>query len=280
MLEGNIEDSYMPVHFVILSVISGIIGLVLSGFTAYHLYLTSRNTTTIESFEKNRYLSPLRSHVTQRLHDLENATYANNDDHSLGEQLRDLGNTITEIHANALPGVLRPEEGEEVISPAQASLQRNIDVEAQREQRQYDEYLDERDSQRLPNAFNLGWRRNLRAVFGPSPLLWGLPICNSIGDGWHWEMNEKFKREREHLRREREREREQMARNGWDAQTAVAAPPASRGRDSPYANDVDSSNEDEEAGEANKLLKPNGYKNWNDVPDEMLASGRKGRIMK
>jgi hypothetical protein len=58
---GNIED-ITPVNWVLLVVISGIIGLVLSGFTIWHLLLTASNMTTIESLEKVRYNAPsLRS---------------------------------------------------------------------------------------------------------------------------------------------------------------------------------------------------------------------------
>jgi palmitoyltransferase len=277
------DGSAMPIHFVILTVISGIIGIVLTGFTSYHIYLSTRNTTTIESLEKTRYLSPLRTHVDQRLN--EQRTYANDEHHSLGEQLRDLGNKVTEIHANALPGILRPEEGEEMPSPATASLQRTMDIEAQRERQQYLDYLDERDSSRLPNAFNLGWRRNLLAIFGPKRLLWGLPICNSTGDGWQWEMSEEFKRERERLKREREtelnRQQNGTTGDGWESRQLAGPPPTGRRRNSQYANIVDSSDEeDEEDGGGRRLLKPNGYDNWNDVPDSMLVGGRKSGVMR
>jgi hypothetical protein len=204
----------MPAHFIVLSVISGIIGLVMSGFTAYHLYLTSRNRTTIESLENTKYLSPVRSQVSEQIN--QHHAYDQDEPHSFGEQLRDLGNTLTEIHANALPGVLRPEEGEERMSPAQNSLNRQLDwneYTRRREEQQYQEYLDEQDNEKLPNAFDLGWRRNLRAVFGPNKWLWAVPICNSTGDGWLWEQNEQWKRKCETLRQEREAEMQRQADN-------------------------------------------------------------------
>jgi hypothetical protein len=208
------DENLMPAHFIVLSVISGIIGLVLSGFTGYHLYLTSRNRTTIESLEKTKYLSPAKIQASQRIS--EHHAYDHNEPHSFGEQLRDLGNTLTEIHANALPGVLRPEEGEERMSPAQNSLNRQLDwneYARRREQQQYENYLDDRDNEKLPNAFDLGWRRNLQAVLGPNKWLWPLPICNSIGDGWQWEQNEQWKRQCEILRQERETEMQRQADN-------------------------------------------------------------------
>lgn len=54
---GQLDD-FAPVNWVLLAVISGIIGLVLSGFTTWHLILTSNNMTTIESLEKVRYTAP------------------------------------------------------------------------------------------------------------------------------------------------------------------------------------------------------------------------------
>lgn len=51
-------DDLTPVNWVLLAVISGIIGLVLTGFTIWHIVLTSKNMTTIESMEKVRYTAP------------------------------------------------------------------------------------------------------------------------------------------------------------------------------------------------------------------------------
>jgi hypothetical protein len=68
----------MPVNYILLSVLSGIIGLVISGFTAWHIHLTATGSTTIESLEKTRYLSPAQSH---------SRTYV---DDEAGEQMRDI----------------------------------------------------------------------------------------------------------------------------------------------------------------------------------------------
>lgn len=58
---GSMDD-LAPVNWILLIVVSGIIGLVLTGFTIWHLILTSKNMTTIESLEKVRYTVPyLRS---------------------------------------------------------------------------------------------------------------------------------------------------------------------------------------------------------------------------
>ena len=205
----------MPINYVLLCVISGIIGLVLTGFTIWHLSLAYRGQTTIECLEKTRYLSPLRK--TMRRQQFGKA----NGSQSYGQQL-------AEIHANAVPGVTGPEEGEEMISNedfegyprsnAQRSLQRDYGkMERSRERERYEDYLDEQDSEKLPSAFDLGWRRNLRHLFGPRPVFWWLPICNTSGDGWHWEPNPKWVEAREEIRKEREaqwEESEVRGRNG------------------------------------------------------------------
>jgi palmitoyltransferase len=80
------------------------------------------------------------------------------------------------------------------------------DVEEQRERDRYADYLDERDSEHLPNAFDLGWRRNAKQVFGSNPLLWWLPVCNSEGDGWTWEPSQKWLTASEDIKRRREAE--------------------------------------------------------------------------
>ena len=209
-------ESLMPINYVLLCVISGIIGLVLTGFTIWHLSLAFRGQTTIECLEKTRYLSPLRKSMRRQ-------QFGNgNGGQSYGQQL-------AEIHANTLPGVTRPEEGETILSngeleaapraKAQKSLQRDYsDIERSRERERYDDYLDEQDSEKLPSAFDLGWRRNLQHLFGDKPLAWGLPICNTSGDGWHWEPNPKWIEAREAIRKEREcqwQEDEDRGRHGY-----------------------------------------------------------------
>jgi len=159
--------------------------------------MSSQGRTTIETLEKTRYLNPLKKtmqHQQQR-HYLD----SNNEDQTLGERL-------VEIHANFAPGATRPEEGEEERrSPATRSLRGNwADIERQREHDRYEDYLDEQDSEKLPNAFDLGWKGNLRHLFGPNPWLWTLPVCNTTGDGWLWEASPKWLAASEQVARERE----------------------------------------------------------------------------
>lgn len=232
--DGQYTESFMPVNYVLLAVLSGIIGIVITGFTAWHLWLTVRGQTTIESLEKTRYLSPLKTTMKHKLNDRHYVEAQANGRASLGDQLR-------EIHANALPGVTRPEEGEAPSrsasrSPIPAHVQMSNGYsnphyqsyesrERQQNQDRYDSYLDERDNEQLPNAFDLGWKRNVEHVFGPSPLKWLVPICNTIGDGWSWEPSPKWLAARERIKQEREREeqiqkqRERAAGWGVDSPT-------------------------------------------------------------
>ncbi|KAK5162259.1 palmitoyltransferase for Vac8p [Recurvomyces mirabilis] len=223
--ESQMQEGLKVVNTILLAVLGGIIGLVLSGFTGWHIYLVMSGQTTIESLEKTRYLSPLKKSMEDQAH-------RNYVDQANGGDGPGIADQLKEIHANALPGVLRPEEGEEsqdpsrtntpdpahnryssTSSPAKDSLQRSYaSMEQQRERDRYSAYLDEVDSEKMPNAFNLGWKRNLLHVFGETPLLWWLPVCNTTGDGWQWEVTPKWYGARDDLARQRaQREREEQA---------------------------------------------------------------------
>lgn len=237
-------DTMLPVNVILMTIIGGIIGLVLTGFTVWHLSLAFRNLTTIEALEKTRYLSPLRKTLDR--HRLEHPPSgrapgeSGPGDQSFTERLQDFGNQIIAAHANAIPGVTRAEEGEERPSPsvpsrgygrpdgyfvdeehdqprtpAQQALYQNYgDLERQRERERYEEYLDEQDSEKMPNAFDLGWRRNLIQLFGKNPLLWAFPVCNSIGDGWYWEASSKFLEARGRVQHRRLQERSSQQYQG------------------------------------------------------------------
>ena len=238
-------ESFMPVNYVLLAVLSGIIGLVITGFTAWHLWLVVKGQTTIESLEKTRYLSPLKNTMRQNLNDRNYLDAQAEGRLSISDQLR-------EIHANALPGVTRPEEGETVArstsrspNPGQAPMSNGYSHpnnqsswayrERQQNQDRYDSYLDERDNENLPNAFDLGWKRNLGHVFGPSPLQWIIPTCTTTGDGWMWDPSPKWLAVRERIKREREAEeqlqkqRERAAGWGMDSPTEVESRRPTRG---------------------------------------------------
>jgi hypothetical protein len=228
--DSQYTETFMPINYVLLAVLSGIIGIVITGFTAWHLWLTVKGQTTIESLEKTRYLSPLKKTMK---HNLNDRNYLDAQAHgrlSISDQLR-------EIHANALPGVTRPEEGETPSrSPApdrtHSSTSNGFSHSYQHRERQqnqdrYDNYLDERDNEELPNAFDLGWRRNLEHVFGPSPLRWFIPLQSTIGDGWSWEASPKWLAARERIARNREVEEQQQKQReraaGWGVDSPTEA---------------------------------------------------------
>ena len=215
--ERYLED-LLPINVIVLAVISGTIGLVLTGFTSWHLYLCTRGITTIECLEKTRYLRAVRSRVERQRIEALHHPYNENAPHGVQERLQRAGGAVLEFHANAVPGATRLEEGEERFSPtaiqpslvpdqqlpyrrsetqnmtpAQSSLARTYaSHEADRERARYDDYLADQESSKLPNAFDLGWQRNLLHVFGPKWYLWGLPVTNTTGDGWRWELSPKW----------------------------------------------------------------------------------------
>ena len=200
--EGQTQDSLMPVNYVMLTVVSGIIGIVLAGFTGWHILLASRNQTTIECLEKTRYLSPLRKSM-QHQH-------------------------IPEDPDNQQPLELMA-NGEQ-RHPTYDAMQRA------RARQRYEEYLDEQDSEKLPSAFNLGWRRNFVHLFGPKKYLWAFPICNSTGDGWNWEPSLKWVAAREKLAREREEQRTREHRAGWGEPLSPEFPPQTEGAGRHYVS--------------------------------------------
>lgn len=206
-----------PINYALLCVVSGIIGIVIGAFTIWHLILAARGQTTIECLEKTRYLSPLRK--TLRNNNLQPGGHPN----GYGQQLLD-------VHANALPGITRPEEGEEIRHSVHDSRPVQLTyAEQERQQtiKRYENYMDEEDSEKMPNAFDLGWRRNYMHLFGPSPWLWAIPICNTTGDGWTWEASPKWLAARDRIRREREEQRAREVQAGWGAPESPGLMPTS-----------------------------------------------------
>ncbi|KAF3908678.1 hypothetical protein AA313_de0207186 [Arthrobotrys entomopaga] len=172
-------DTYLPINWVMLAVISGVVGIVVSGFSAYHFYLVFKGETTIESMEKTRYLSPLRKRTVP-------------------------------WGANLLGGSGNGSNGNGVMGPQALEM---------RERDRYNEFLIEVTSSQMPNAFDLGWKKNFVQVFGTSALLWFVPVRNSIGDGWTWETSQRWKDAQREMQDRRKREnaaeQERMRRAGW-----------------------------------------------------------------
>ncbi|KAN0069281.1 DHHC palmitoyltransferase domain containing protein [Elaphomyces granulatus] len=232
-------DAMLPVNVIMLAILGGIIGLVLTGFMIWHVSLAVRGMTTIENLENTRYLSPVRKTLDRQRkeHQRSASTESGQGHEGFTRRLQDYGQQILDAHANAIPGVTRAEEGEERPSPtvrsrdyrhslssdgpdyfhtsaqhpsptpAQQALYANYaELERQRERERYEEYLDHQDNEKMPNAFDLGWRQNLKHLFGENPLLWPFPVCNTTGDGWYWEPSSSFLEARERVRKRRERE--------------------------------------------------------------------------
>ncbi|KAI3321970.1 palmitoyltransferase PFA3 [Xylariaceae sp. AK1471] len=208
LTQTQYTNTIMPVNFILLAVISGIIGLVVGAFTGWHILLASRGQTTIECLEKTRYLSPLRKTLQHKFVAQHNGE---------GIHLPKYGQQLLDMHANALPGVTRPEEGEVTISrndgmPSHSSYE---EMERYRARKRYEEYMDEQDSEKLPNAFDLGAKRNLLHLFGPRPSLWFFPIITTTGDGWTWEPSPKWIAARERIANERDAQRQRERAAGW-----------------------------------------------------------------
>lgn len=196
MADSGYSGSFMPINYILLCTISGIIGFALTAFTVWHISLAWSGQTTIERLEKTRYLTPLRRSIKRM-------QFGN----SNGRGGQSYGQQLAEIHANSIPGITRDEEEEEMLPPIgdleTGSMRGNYsERERQREQERYADYLDDEDSEKLPNAFDLGWKRNLQHLFGNK--FWFLPICNTTGDGWNWEPSKKWMEAREEIRRRRE----------------------------------------------------------------------------
>ena len=256
--EMGTSDSFpLPVNMALLATLGGVFGLVLSGFTAWHISLAVRGMTTIESMESTRYVSPLRkARHEQQQYRVDNE-YEPEDDalshdayalaDSVGHRIHYYGGRIMDAaHHASVPGIATPPEereedeeqggrgyGHEMDTLPQVSSpppqQTYAELERQRDADRYQNYLDEQDSERMPSAFNLGWRRNLLHLFGDRPLLWFLPVRTTTGDGWHWEPSKRFLEVRENLRIEREthlsRQREYYHRQGNSMNNYNPRPP-------------------------------------------------------
>ncbi|CAK7210935.1 palmitoyltransferase for Vac8p [Sporothrix bragantina] len=247
-------ETLMPVQYIMLTVVGGIIGFAVGLFTAWHIVLASRGQTTIECMEKTRYSSSLRGSMPFTAA----ATVAGA-----------IGDGISTLSANAQAaaaerGVPLPQYGRQLGNLSQNGRVRDEEqglfagvegahdddddddyndgptnyansagrggrgpesqmgrrltydeLERYRAQKRHEAYLDEQDSAKMPHAFDLGTRRNLRHMFGPTPWLWPLPICTTTGDGWSWEPSPKWIAARDRMQHERDAQRARERAAGW-----------------------------------------------------------------
>jgi palmitoyltransferase len=249
--DGEYTDTLMPVNYVMLAVISGIIGLVLAGFTGWHILLASRGQTTIECLEKTRYLSPLRKsmqlqHIAHREQDL----------------VRNYVQEPMDERTNGRPAIANP-QNDHMEHGEQRQFRTYDAMERMRARQRYEEYLDEQDSEKLPSAFDLGWKKNLSHLFGPTKALWAFPICNTTGDGWTWEPSPKWLAARDRIAREREEQRLRELNAGWgvDEPTPPTQPAQPDGAGRHYAAYPTRSKSARSTSKADRILgrSPNQY---------------------
>ena len=274
-------ENLTPVNYALLCVLAGIIGIVVGAFTIWHLILSARGQTTIECLEKTRYLSPLRNSMRRNFNNLGRG----------GSHANGYGQQLLEMHANALPGITRPEEGEDVRSYGHDARPAHLSIgehERLRTVKRYEEYMDEEDSEKMPNAFDLGWRRNLLHLFGPSPWFWALPICNTTGDGWSWEPSPKWAAMRDRIRREREEQHAREVEAGWGAPDSpglapAPAPPMAGGAGRHYLSSTPSSSSTgrRTPSKADRVLgrDPNLYSDGGLESHSLRTLNRKGRAI-
>jgi ribosomal protein L40E len=211
--DDEFGSSLLPINYVMLAVIAGVIGLVLCGFTGWHILLASRGQTTIECLEKTRYLSPLRKTMQRQI-----PVHQQRDgERDYEAQSPDTTDAAPQQEVANIPN------GQPRHFPTHDALERS------RARARYEEYLDEQDSEKLPSAFDLGWRRNLLHLFGPRKALWAFPINTTTGDGWSWEASPKWMEARTRIANEREAQRERERNAGWGEDLPSEVPPPQEG---------------------------------------------------
>ncbi len=217
-------DTLMPINYIMLVIMAGIIGIALAGFTAWHYSLALYGQTHIECLEKTRYVSPIRG-ARQGGHSGV-AAFAHKRLPVYGAQLSTLINNAPAPGQDDAPRLHSSHSAHSADSAAPSHEPQNVPyrapprqtwehIERQRERDRYENYMDEVDSAKLPHAFDLGRKKNLETLFGPTKLLWFLPICNSIGDGWSWEPSPKWIEARDNIRREGEEQLQRERGAGW-----------------------------------------------------------------
>ncbi|KAI2643193.1 palmitoyltransferase PFA3 [Xylaria nigripes] len=221
LAQTEYTNTIMPVNYILLAVISGIVSLVLGGFTGWHIMLASRGQTTIECLEKTVHYNPLRNQAQRH--------YVGQDSGDDMPQPKD-GQQLLDTHANG------PEDTQVLFyRDGRRTHATYEEMEYHRVRRQYEEYMDEEDAKKLPNAFDLGVKKNLLHLFGPQPLLWFFPIMNTTGNGWTWEPSPKWLEARERITSERAAQRQRERAAGWGDDLNIASnfpprPPPGAGR--------------------------------------------------
>lgn len=261
-------ETLMPVQYIMLTVVGGIIGFAVGLFTTWHIVLASRGQTTIECMEKTRYSSSLRGSmpftaaatVAGAIGDGFSTLSANAQaaaaEHGVplpqyGRQMNHLsnGNGSGNGHGRARDeeqGLFAGVEGAHdddddddestllnysssvASGGAHSQMGRRLtydELERYRAQKRHDAYLDEQDSAKMPHAFDLGTRRNLRHMFGTKPWLWPIPVSTTTGDGWTWEPSPKWVAARDRIQQDRDAQRARERAAGWGSDDGSSSPP-------------------------------------------------------
>ncbi|KAI5309899.1 palmitoyltransferase for Vac8p [Ascosphaera atra] len=222
-----IAGTDVSVGVFILVVLGGVIGLVLSGFTGWHISLACRNQTTIESLERTRYLTPLREVLDQERRKVMVAWNQGTlkPPANMAARLQALdaarmdgangggGNGAAASGQWTKDSDTNPGGFSHTVNPYQFGPDHLHELE-----RHYI-YVDDEETAQLPHAFDLGWRNNLRQLFGDSVLEWFLPFPISIslcggsgrrkatgigmGNGWEWQVSRRFEDAKQRLEEKR-----------------------------------------------------------------------------
>ncbi|KAI5280715.1 palmitoyltransferase for Vac8p, partial [Ascosphaera aggregata] len=200
-------DTFVGIGCFILSVLAGVLGLVLTGFTAWHISLVSRNLTTIESLERTRYVIPLRDIIDQKRKEILTAwnqgllAAPSSMSTSSSKQQQQPPPSSSSPPAIIQKRMQAQEEARgrgqfdawqkdsasgvfsHTVDPYQ---QARYSPEHLYELERHYIYVDDTEAGDLPHAFDRGWRENFRSVFGDDVLRWFLPTKDVAGDGWVW----------------------------------------------------------------------------------------------
>jgi len=95
-------------------------------------------------------------------------------------------------------------------------------------------------------------------------MLWWLPVCNTIGDGWTWEASRKWQDAKEALTKERERRSREEETWRQRGRTPAPPPPRYKGGSAGAGKDTVISPPVKESTTT---------MNYNDIPDDFLDAG-------
>lgn len=206
-------DTMVGVSCFILAVLAGVLGLVLTGFTAWHISLVARNLTTIESLERTRYVMPLRDILDHKRKEILMAWNQGVLAPPVNIQKRNEAQEAARSRGQYDEWQKHSDNGRfsHTVNPYQRA---NYAPEHLHELERHYLYLDDSEADALPHAYDRGWRENFRLLFGENRVWWWLPTKNVYGDGWMWPINPEFAIARQTLEKKREQRIHDIV-EGW-----------------------------------------------------------------